>query len=165
MLPVGYPDDMSVPISTVHLYCQAGMGLNNRFRICIYASLGTLSLLLRAESKPLYWCVLIFCCIVILFVSSFEVWWKGLGFLSMGSMDAFVVPVIHHGGRLERGVDGELDYVGEEVTKFDAMDVNFVNKEDLLTLIRDLGYMEYRRLFWYDPTQIHFEDGFACTCG
>ncbi|MED6172603.1 hypothetical protein PIB30_051589 [Stylosanthes scabra] len=54
-------------------------------------------------------------------------------------MDAFVVPVIHHGGRLERGADGELDYVGRELTKFDAMDdVDFVNKKGLLTLIRDL---------------------------
>ncbi|MED6215058.1 hypothetical protein PIB30_109593 [Stylosanthes scabra] len=80
-------------------------------------------------------------------------------------MDAFVVFVIHHGRRLESGADGELDYVGGEVTKFDAMDVDFVNKEDLLTPIRDLGHVEHRRLFWHDPTQIHFEDGLHVLMG
>ncbi|MED6217996.1 hypothetical protein PIB30_022907 [Stylosanthes scabra] len=39
-------------------------------------------------------------------------------------MDGFVVPVIHHGGRLERKPNGEFEYVGGEVKKFKPM-INF----------------------------------------
>ncbi|MED6167008.1 hypothetical protein PIB30_114947, partial [Stylosanthes scabra] len=39
------------------------------------------------------------------------------------------------------------------------MDVDYVNKEDLLIVIRELGYVEISQLYWHDPTQINFEDG------
>ncbi|MED6168859.1 hypothetical protein PIB30_015693 [Stylosanthes scabra] len=74
-------------------------------------------------------------------------------------MDAFVVPVFYHGGRFERMANGDRCYVGGQVKKYPPMDVDFVNKEDLLVLARDLGYLEHKELFWQDPTQILFEDG------
>ncbi|MED6160059.1 hypothetical protein PIB30_047921 [Stylosanthes scabra] len=92
-------------------------------------------------------------------------WQKGFGFRAMGGMDALVVPVIYHGGRLERLATGELCYLGGEVKKHEAIDVDFVNKEDLLLQVRDLGYTEFKRLLWHDPTQIHFEDGLHLLAG
>ncbi|MED6187523.1 hypothetical protein PIB30_077231, partial [Stylosanthes scabra] len=74
-------------------------------------------------------------------------------------MDVFLVPVFYHGGRLEVMANGQRCYAGGEVEKFPPMDVDFVNKEDLLVLVRELGYLEHMQLFWHDPTEINFEDG------
>ncbi|MED6131781.1 hypothetical protein PIB30_013032 [Stylosanthes scabra] len=61
-------------------------------------------------------------------------------------MEAFVATLIHHGGRLERLATGEVAYVGGAVKKHDAIDVDFVNKEDL-------------------RQQNHFEDGLHVLAG
>ncbi|MED6220874.1 hypothetical protein PIB30_049001 [Stylosanthes scabra] len=83
--------------------------------------------------------------------SSFSLFWCDVSIVvSLGSfarMDAFVVPVIFHGGRLERLANREFSYVDGEKEKFPSMDVDFVNKEDLLILIRELGYVELSQLY------------------
>ncbi|MED6184268.1 hypothetical protein PIB30_045852 [Stylosanthes scabra] len=80
-------------------------------------------------------------------------------------MDAFVFPMIYHGGRLERLANAELGYLGGEVKNHEAIDVDFVNKEDMLLQVRDLGYTEFKRLLWHDPTHIHLEDGLHLLAG
>ncbi|MED6118565.1 hypothetical protein PIB30_003780 [Stylosanthes scabra] len=47
-------------------------------------------------------------------------------------MAAFVVPVIHHGGRFLRAANGELSYTDGIVKKYKEIDIDFLNKEDLL---------------------------------
>ncbi|MED6138821.1 hypothetical protein PIB30_078094, partial [Stylosanthes scabra] len=51
-------------------------------------------------------------------------------------MDGFVVPVFHHGGRFERGPNSDQYYVGGQVERFEAMDVDFVFKKALEELAK-----------------------------
>ncbi|MED6167020.1 hypothetical protein PIB30_115084, partial [Stylosanthes scabra] len=74
-------------------------------------------------------------------------------------MAAFVVPVFHHGGRFLRAANGELSYADGIVKKYDEIDIDFVNKEDMLDNVKDLGYLEHKDLYWHDPTTTYFEAG------
>ncbi|MED6141186.1 hypothetical protein PIB30_100804 [Stylosanthes scabra] len=60
-------------------------------------------------------------------------------------MSYFVVPVLHHGGKLVRLGDGTREYVGGAVKSCDPMDVDFVNLKDLETLGKKDGLHPLKR--------------------
>ncbi|MED6110505.1 hypothetical protein PIB30_043676 [Stylosanthes scabra] len=74
-------------------------------------------------------------------------------------MDGFVVTVFHHAGRFERYANGDRHYVDGKVTRFAPMDVDFVNKQDLLEMAKEIGYMKLKNMFWHEHTSIIFEAG------
>ncbi|MED6206886.1 hypothetical protein PIB30_030768 [Stylosanthes scabra] len=75
----------------------------------------------------------------------------------------FAVPVFHIGGSLVRNAEGILVYEGGSVEKFDRMDLNLVNLEDLVKLLEDeLGYKTKKKLHWLDVADDHLESGLYC---
>ncbi|MED6201937.1 hypothetical protein PIB30_100165 [Stylosanthes scabra] len=76
-------------------------------------------------------------------------------------MDGFVVPVFHHGGN----ANGDRCYVDGQVTRFSAMDVDFVNKGHLLELAKEIGYMKINEMFWQEHARINFDVGLYSLVG
>ncbi|MED6160288.1 hypothetical protein PIB30_050197 [Stylosanthes scabra] len=58
-------------------------------------------------------------------------------------MSYFFIPVLHHGGKLERVGDGTLHYLGGAVKRCDPVYVDLVNHKDLETLGKDVGYLKF----------------------
>ncbi|MED6114490.1 hypothetical protein PIB30_080742 [Stylosanthes scabra] len=71
----------------------------------------------------------------------------------------WVVPVFHYGGKLVRDASGELVYAAGYVEKFEEMDVDHVNYEDLVKLYKSLGFRGFKRLFWRDFNVVNLEIG------
>ncbi|MED6112889.1 hypothetical protein PIB30_065862 [Stylosanthes scabra] len=74
-------------------------------------------------------------------------------------MAMFVVPVLHHGGRLERVGNGTLCYLDGRVKKCDPVDVDFVTLQGLEDLGKGIGYLKFKAMYWLEPSAIEFEDG------
>ncbi|RYR59700.1 uncharacterized protein [Arachis hypogaea] len=62
----------------------------------------------------------------------------------------FVVPVFHHGGKFVRDSEGYMSYMDGKVKRFPPMDLDYVNFFDLVVLFKELGYVEYKEMYWYD---------------
>nr|XP_029143766.1 uncharacterized protein LOC112701274 isoform X2 [Arachis hypogaea] len=74
-------------------------------------------------------------------------------------MSEDVIPVFHHGGSFVRDNKGVLVYVNGEVKKFFPMDIDLICFFVLKKLFLDLGYHDYKAMFWYDPTATDLESG------
>ncbi|XP_072060521.1 uncharacterized protein [Arachis hypogaea] len=74
-------------------------------------------------------------------------------------MSEDVVPVFHHGGSFVRDNKGVLVYINGKVERFPPMDVDLICFFDLKKLFLDLGYHDYKAMYWYDPTSETLESG------
>ncbi|RYQ95163.1 hypothetical protein Ahy_B08g090219 [Arachis hypogaea] len=74
-------------------------------------------------------------------------------------MSEDVVPVFHHGGSFIRDNKGVLVYINGQVKRFPPMDVDLICFFDLKKLFLDLGYHDYKAMYWYDPTSKTLESG------
>ncbi|MED6163771.1 hypothetical protein PIB30_083236, partial [Stylosanthes scabra] len=75
------------------------------------------------------------------------------------------IPIFHHGGRFVRNANGDRRYVDGQVTRFSAMDVDFVNKGGLLELAKEIGYIKINEMFWQEHVGINFEAGLHSLVG
>ncbi|RYR50916.1 hypothetical protein Ahy_A06g025939 isoform A [Arachis hypogaea] len=64
-----------------------------------------------------------------------------------------VILVFHHGGSFVRDNKGVL------VERFSLIDVDLICFFDLKKLFLDLGYHDYKAMYWYDPTSETLESG------
>ncbi|XP_072085035.1 uncharacterized protein [Arachis hypogaea] len=71
----------------------------------------------------------------------------------------FAVPVFHHGGKFVRDSGGYMSYVDGKVKRFPPMDLDYVNFFDLVVLFKELGYVEYKEMYWYDILASDMEAG------
>ncbi|MED6108275.1 hypothetical protein PIB30_022232 [Stylosanthes scabra] len=70
----------------------------------------------------------------------------------------FAVLVFHVARSLVRNEEGELVYEGGSIEKFDKMDLDLVNLEDLVKRLEDeLGYKTKKKLHWLDIADDHLE--------
>ncbi|MED6138683.1 hypothetical protein PIB30_076769 [Stylosanthes scabra] len=67
--------------------------------------------------------------------------------------------------RFERFSNGDRHYVDRKVTRFQAMDVDLVNKEDLVEFAKDIGYINLKCMLWHEHTLIKFEAGLHSLAG
>ncbi|RYQ92510.1 hypothetical protein Ahy_B09g098740 [Arachis hypogaea] len=70
-----------------------------------------------------------------------------------------VIPVFHHGGIFKRNAQGKLEYVDGKVKKWPPLDIDLVNFFDFETLLKELGYREYKTMFWFDCMAPDLESG------
>ncbi|XP_020963561.1 uncharacterized protein LOC110265115 [Arachis ipaensis] len=71
----------------------------------------------------------------------------------------FAVPVFHHEGKFVRDSGGYMSYVDGKVKRFPPMDLDYVNFFDLVVLFKELGYVEYKEMYWYDILASDMEAG------
>ncbi|RYR26471.1 hypothetical protein Ahy_B02g060713 [Arachis hypogaea] len=74
-------------------------------------------------------------------------------------MEEFVVPVFYHGGHFVRDNKGVFLYLDEKVKKFSKIDVDLICFFDLQILFKELGYLNYTTMYWYDVTAADLESG------
>ncbi|QHO52270.1 uncharacterized protein DS421_2g38000 [Arachis hypogaea] len=74
-------------------------------------------------------------------------------------MDEFeVVHVFHHGRNFKRNAQSKLEYVVGKVKKWPPLHIDLVNF-DFETLLKELGYTEYKTIFWFDSMAPDLESG------
>ncbi|XP_020964255.1 uncharacterized protein LOC110265593 isoform X2 [Arachis ipaensis] len=74
-------------------------------------------------------------------------------------MEEFAIPIFHHGGHFVRDNKGFLVYIEGKVEKFPKMDIDLICFFDLQTLFKCLGYLDYKAMYWFDPTAPDLENG------
>ncbi|QHO07607.1 hypothetical protein S245_048461 [Arachis hypogaea] len=72
-------------------------------------------------------------------------------------MSEDVVSVFYHGRSFVRDNKSVLVYINENVKRFFPMDVELICFFDLKKKFLDLGYHDYKTMYWYDPTSTTLE--------
>ncbi|MED6112681.1 hypothetical protein PIB30_063743 [Stylosanthes scabra] len=73
--------------------------------------------------------------------------------------DTFVVPIFHHGGDFIQSLLGDLVYANGLVERFEEMDIDKVNFEDMKKLFEGLGYRNFMHVYWLDKNAPELETG------
>ncbi|MED6186011.1 hypothetical protein PIB30_062641, partial [Stylosanthes scabra] len=73
--------------------------------------------------------------------------------------DTFVVPIFHHGGDFIQSPLGDLMYANGLVERFEEMDIDKMNFEDMKKLLEGLGYRNFMHVYWLDKNAPELETG------
>ncbi|RYR04294.1 hypothetical protein Ahy_B06g083965 [Arachis hypogaea] len=73
--------------------------------------------------------------------------------------ECLVTPMFYHGGNFKKDSEGFLSYMHGKVHRWPPMDVDLINYFDLVALFKELGYVEFKTIYWCDMTASDMESG------